>query len=741
MLPPNVSAGACAWFRQAVHDIDPQIWDSWWASLERRVNDGTDVMWHEPWPHDYWVAQGIRYSTIGFAIQTWSQRGPLDDWPLLEAERTGMVPVDLGRTSNSAALDDVVAEAEPLDYRRAECLDRLIPLLRDDEPQQDGRPTQRMLQAEFVRAWLSSITGSALSGLLFAETTDADLLYQETLQRIEQVLEIVEWVDQPQIDLARAIEAWYAAQWHDLQPSLVPTQQGQPLWWRDHWFWLAHAWEREALREAIHLVAELLVCPPLLAAVGLVATRDGPVNALGLCVLRRCALGLRALAWLEEAISHPWQDVRLADIVLFAFSAVAPWWPRPSLAISHRSGDVKPTLLTLGLWGAAHVSIDAVTVPAGETNSGMVWRLFAAAPVIARVRSSRYGGSLWCRREAELTQYLRDRSDFLRGRVVADLTVSSLTAVDQEFAARRLLQDRAGRRTPEFPPNTLVIDVPSVPRLLVDVFAAVCTLRLLVGLLRDVDTVNRIADDLFTDQLITIAPPTNHPLGWAMHRAAFRALPGYGRKHQRSPVRLARDYPPAEFALDVQEVVDRVPDLSRCWTADTDLLAALEWNREIRRWFSDRWDSQRVVIDCRPLDAAAFAADPSHAIKRGMLRLRTEAIVFLIQQAEQAVDVWPTMKEFDPPILTVYLPDQLRWLGQALMLPTWVVAYCSLPTLEFAPSLVDAMFAALADQFAAHPSLPAPANYSDVFALGIGPESPLYETLKMVREDEEEPPS
>ncbi|MGV9722844.1 hypothetical protein [Nocardia beijingensis] len=740
MSGSDVAAGAYAWFRRAVDEIDPQIWESWWISLERRVNDGTDVMWHEPWPHDYWVAQGVRYSVIGFAMQTWSHRGPLDDWPLLEAEPTGLVPPGLGRISNSAALDDVLTGAEPLADRRAECLTRLIPILRE-EPGAAGQPSQRLLQAEFVRAWLSSITGSALTGLLFAETTDADLLYRATLQRVEQVLDIVEWTDQPQIDLARAVEAWYAAEWRDQQPNLVPTQQGQPIWWQDHWYWLGQIWEHEALRAAIHLVAELLVCPPIVAAVGFVATRDDPVQALGLCVLRRYALGLRALAWLEEAISHPWQDVRPADVVLYAFSAVAPWWPRPSLALSHRSGDVKPTLMKLGLWGAAHVSIDAVTVPAGETNTAMVWRLFATAPVIARVRSERYAASLWCRREAELTQYLRDRSDFLHGRVVADLTVSGLTAVDREFAARQLLSVRSGRRTPDFPPNTLVLDVPSLPRVLIDVFAAVSTLRLLIGLLRDVDTVNRIADDLFTDQLITLPAPTNHPLGWAMHRAAFRALPQYGRKHQRSPVRLARDYPPSEFALDFAEVVDRVPDLSRRQNADTDLLAALEWNREIRRWFSDRWQSQRVVIDCRPLDARTFADDPSHAIKRGMLQLRTEAIVFLTQHADQAADTWPAIRDVDLPILTVYLPDQLRWLGQAFMLPTWIAAYCSLPTLEFSPSLVDAMFTALADQFEANPDLPAPQYYSDVFAVDAGPGSPLYETLELARELDEEPPS
>ncbi|MEU6829893.1 hypothetical protein ABZ894_14705 [Nocardia beijingensis] len=81
-----------------------------------------------------------------------------------------------------------------------------------------------------------------------------------------------------------------------------------------------------------------------------------------------------------------------------------------------------------------------------------------------------------------------------------------------------------------------------------------------------------------------------------------------------------------------------------------------------------------MVIDCRPLDARTFADDPSHAIKRGMLQLRTEAIVFLTRHADQAADTWPAIRDVDLLILTVYLPDQLRWLGQAFMLPTWIAA-------------------------------------------------------------------
>jgi hypothetical protein len=406
---------------------------------------------------------------------------------------------------------------------------------------------------------------------------------------------------------------------------------------------------------------------------------------------------------------------------MFGYAAIAPWWPRPSVAISHRSGEVKPKLMQLGLWGSAHVAIDAVTVPNLEPNTGLVWRLFAATPTVIRVRSASYAASLWCRREAELLQYLVDDSDFFRGRVVADAEVSELPAV------RHTLTDIRGTGTPvkpggqpDFPPVTLVLDVPSYPPLIVELLAAVGTLRLLHGLIQDVDVVNQLAGMLARGQELDAPPPTNDPGGWQPHYDVFQALARHAGT-DAAPVWLAPEYPEQQLRVDFDDYVMRIPDLGAITCSGTDVLAALEWNREIRRWFGERWQSDRVVVDFRSPDQQDWSADEGHAVKRGMLSVRTETRVFVVQNANQQVDRWPVVGDRDIPILTQHVDGQLRWLEHAMTLPTWIAAYTSLPEFGFAPGVVDAAFRVLRDEFAAHPNLVAPQEYSDVFALG--PES------------------
>lgn len=722
-----VAAGAYAWFRTAVRRIDPELWESWWQWLDRKFGDDTTILWTEPWPHDYWVAHGVQHAIEGvplpLAYQTWSHRGALDDWPLFGATEWDLFPPGVSRSTSSAALDDVLAQAGPLEYDREYSLAQLISLSDELQRTSTEEASQARLQSQFIRAWLSSIVGNTFSSMFRAPSTDADLLYHVTIRRVDQAMGAFEQTHHLRMDLAEAIETFYCATWPDGLPIKVPTQQGQSLEWRDHWFWLTRELEPERLREAVGIVARLLVCPPIMDAIGYLISRDRPVSALGLCVLRRCALGLRTLAWLEAAATHRWRDVRLADVATFAFAAIAPWWPRPSLALSHRSGDTKPQLMKLGLWRAPDVAIDAMTVPTGESNTGMVWRLFAATPAIARVRSETYTASLWCRREVELTQYLLDHSDFLRGRIVADVSVQQTISVDRAMSSRNLLPDRSEQNQPLFPPSTLVLDVPSYPPLIIGVLAAVCTLRLLRTHYGDTGVANRIADELVAGRPVDLPPPTNHPQGWIIHYAAFAVLGRYSRRH-KSPVRLSRRYPRAEAALDMTEIAEQVPDLTQAQAGGVDILAALEWNREIRRWFSEHWGSRRTVIDCRRFDVSGWSDDPRHAVKRGMLQLRSEALTFVMQVAGQSVDSWPGLGYNDPPILTVHLPDQHSWIDASFALPTWVDVYASLRTLRLDRALVDAMRTALDDQFTPLAKLPRSRKPADVFAARGGPGTP-----------------
>jgi hypothetical protein len=743
----NVSAAAYAWLSRTIRNVNPDLWDSWWQPVEALVNKGNPVFWSESWPHDFWVAQGVRYLPGGSElVQMWHHQRPLDDWPLLGLGAVGLAPDGTGQTPNVGALDRILASASALSYEHDRHLARFNSYLDGTVPVDLGHgrleAEPRHLKASVVRAWLDSVLGSSLAGLVLSPTDDAGLLGPETWHRLEVAWRFGAGSPAPQINLSRAIEALYATQWENGQPALMPTQQGQALWMRDHWFWLGQSLEAGDLREAVQVTAGLLVSPPLAGALLDAVGGGNDTGLVALCVLRRWALGLRAMAWLEEATGHEWRDVRLSDVVSFAYAAIAPWWPRPSNSISHRSADAKPILKDLRIWRNAQVAIDAMVIPGWESNTGFVWRLFAATPTIIRVQSASYRASTWCRREDELTRYLVEHCDFLRGRVVADADVTQLPVLDR--AAARLSsaaqpdQKPSAERRPDFPPATLVLEVPSCPPLIIKLLAAVCTLRLLNGLIGNVDTVNVIVRLLTTGQDIRLRAPTNDPGGWAMHYEAFRALAEYSRT--QTPIRLVSGYPELQRQLDLSEVVQRIPDLRGGSYSGIDLLASLEWNREIRRWFTERWDSRLVIVDCRNVDAKRWPADESYGIQRGIIALRTESEVLIVQNAGQDVNRWPVIESRNSPILTQHVAGQLRWMARASMLPTWIVAYLSLPDFEFEPDLVRAMVEALADEFVEDQDFTLPSEYSDVFVTDVGPDSPFYETLNWIHPGKRDTP-
>ena len=185
------------------------------------------------------------------------------------------------------------------------------------------------------------------------------------------------------------------------------------------------------MQATLALAGRLLVNAPMLAGLQ-AALRDEQVavRQRALCVLRRWMLTAKVLAWLVEALWHEWAWVRPQDLACFAFAALSPAWPRRLLAISHRSGEVKPTLSTLHLWHSPDAAIDAAYIPAWETNIGMIWNLFAPVPLLVRVGTPGYEESEWCCREREMFGYLLAHSDFVEGRTIAELDVDQLAAVD-----------------------------------------------------------------------------------------------------------------------------------------------------------------------------------------------------------------------------------------------------------------------------------------------------------------------
>ena len=744
----NVSASAYAWLSKLIRVTDPGLWDSWWEPVENLVNGGSSVLnWgpsvlsSESWPHDFWVAQGARYLTGGLFIQTWRHRRPLDDWPLLGIGAADLAPGGMGQATNAGALDRILASAGALSYEHDRQLAPFHSYLAASTAPIHLAPGRveidpRRLKANVVRAWLDLILGSSLTGLVLSPIDNPELLGGETRRRLKVAWPAGGGPLVPQVSLAHAIEALYATKWDNGQPTLMVTRRGHALWMRDHWFWLGRPVEAGELREAIQVTAGLLVSPPLAEAL-LAVIGDGNDSGLaGLCVLRRWVLGLRVMAWLEEAFRHEWHDVRLADVTGFAYAAIAPWWPRPVIAISHRSADAKPVLKNLRMWGDAHVAVDAMVIPDWESNTGFVWRLFAATPVVIRVQSASYQASTWCRRETELTQYLLEHSDFLRGRVVADAAIPQLPALDRVVAqlssAVQPSQVPPASAGPGFPLDTAVLDVPSYPSLVIKLLAAVCTLRLMNAMLENANVVNIIARRLAQGEDVPAPAPTNDPGGWKMHQEAFRALARYGRKDE-APVRLAAGYPELQRQLDVSDVLQSIPDLRGSTQRGIDLLAGLEWNREIRRWFTECWNSWFVSVDCRGLKAKRWSADENHSIKRGIVALRTESQVFITQNAGQDVERWPVIEGRDSPILTQHVAGQLRWMVRVIALPTWIAAYLSLPDFEFEPNLVKAVYGALAGEFRRYKGLTAPVEYADIFMAEVGPGSPFFATPSRIQ--------
>lgn len=739
--PVNVAARAHAWLRATADRADPRLWTHWWTFLDESLIGTAERMQREEWPSDYWVALGINDRAVPSIGVSWRDvRCAIDEWPLFGSDRLA-VPAGAVST-NSADLTAVLNTAVPAIPDHAVALARFesyrtrrfdrggdVVWLGHGRTLHDPNPAK----ADYVRAFTTIILGKALTGIVLSSFDDDGVLQTVTVQRLATALEFAGQVDDSQpgtwLRLTTAIELLYAAPWRDGRMQPVPVDQGMSAESLDSMQWLSHAADPAALLEAVQVAAGLLVAPTMAPTLTAIARSDDELAPLALCVLRRWALGLRALAWLEDALSSVWTDVRPADLAMFAYASLAPWWPRPAMAVSHRSADVKPTLVGLDLWGDAHVAIDAMTVPGWETNTAMVWRLFGATPMIIRVRSAEYEASVWCRREAELTQFLIARSDFLTGRRVIDTTVGGLTSMVAVLNSVRTGPDpRRARREPgTFPPATFVLEVPSHPPLAVNLLAAVGTVRYLNAACGGRGPANRIVRKLINGHRIDRSPPTNHPDGWGIHYEAFSGLARVSGG--RPPIAVGRGYPTEKLGRDLETFWGQIPDMRHLACRGVDLFAALEWNGEVRRWLVDRWGWRRCVIDCRALSVPEWAEGPEQAVRRGMLAVRSPDIVMATQRADQQVDEWPGFAERETPILTEHVDDQWAWMVRVRTLPTWIVAYLSLPEFEFDRGLRAAVLAEYADEMRATPGLSLPRQFSDVFGVPWAPGEQLYDLM------------
>jgi hypothetical protein len=508
----------------------------------------------------------------------------------------------------------------------------------------------RMVQGEHLRAWLLAAVGPLLRGVMLASDVADDELTQATVERLAmpfaRELPVV-WIlaneyGEKHLDLIYNLKMTPTGLAY-LDDVTIRVGQGET--WRETWGWLSCDIEPNEMSEAIQLTARVMRCAPVLEGLMRALRSDQPgLQTVALCVLRRWLLTLKAMSWLEASVLQTWRHIRPQDLACFAFNALKPDWPRRILAVSHRSTDAKSELSTMKLWRSSRCAIDASSVPSWETNTGMVWGLFGATPAIVRVHSSGYDASIWCLREAELTQHLAERLDFVAGRLVFDVDVSNVRALDNAVAlwhtGDEVPDDGLAAIVPEFPPRCEVWTPSPMPAWEVKIWRASAALRAInVWAAWNPELTNRIAQEFLRGTNDLPGPaPTNNPAGWRDYASIFQELHTLlGDEASEAALRI-----PSTYGTEAQEhdldLLQRVPDLSSGTPALGDVLVALEFLRTEWPIVVQEQRTRFMAINCRGLSRETFADDERLSLHRGLLEIRVPVPVWIIQSAEEHVE-------------------------------------------------------------------------------------------------------
>ena len=633
------------------------------------------------WPSDFWVGQ----TQVGIGplfapmwdlperIDTWPGRGAGDffDRGLPLNVTRSAARIERAETSASA----VSASADPERVKKL-----TSPMT----------PEDRVIR-EQVFAWLHTAFGSALIGPAIAALADersADVLSGVIVERITSAGSL-----SPGLSLDFGCAHLYNTEVVRQKLRAKVVRRGQGSAWQDFWTAISLPLTPETTAAAVERASPVLVNEALLT--GLVRAfevGDEGVRARVLCVTRRWLLTTKVLAWLSDALKHQWTDVRPHDLTCFAFAALSPGWPRPMAAVSHRSCDSKPVLAQLHMWKSPYVAVDSSSIPVWETNTGMIWSLFASTPLLVRVRSERYTESLWCRREAEILKYLADRSDFLERRIVGDITVDRLPELDEALfggvEATTSLPSQISLPVPDgsFPYFSPVLMADFPAPLDLDVLRAAAALRLIGTRVVDPYMANGVAFQVVRDhRRLNIAPPTNNPGGWADYEKVFKALSAWDPQGNIAlPMAIPSDYDNKNMLMD-RLFAEQVPDLSSGQFDLMDVLAALEWSRTVLRWFIDAGLGDMTCIDVSKLSGNEWATAPDVSLARGLASLQGLTPTWIRQQAGQQADLWPDMPDY--PIFTQYFPEQFSWMKATYVDPAWRLNYLANAGLELSSSL------------------------------------------------------
>ena len=694
MAGANESAASLRWLLDGIGEPLAEAWSE--VRDRMRLPTGQSVVIATDWISDPWVAKGVEPAGIlPTAAPMYDPPDEVDAWPDFHVSTTfSTLSLPVTPSRHDAIRDLIAATSVGGDDREDATRDFLA-----SQQLIASHGDEHMIFGDQVRSWILASVGSLLRGLAFAPPgIDENVIANQAVARVSAPLRLTlpdTWVlsnrfGDRHLELLLNLTVEANGSFAPLDPADLRIGQGIP--WQQSWRWLSCDVPTALALDAVHLAARMLRNRGLLLGLGRALTASGPeVRTLATAVLRRWALTLKAMAWAEHALGQSWDVVRPADIVCFAFSATKPEWPRRLLAISHRSFEVKPRLRHMGVWKSARCAIDATYLPSWETNTGMIWGLFAATPALVRVRTPEYEASLWCRREAEMIEHLCKRADYLAGRHAVDVELDQLPVLDEwETAVRGAPRDQLATIQPEFPAFGLNVWSPRpAPPLDVTVMRSAGALRAMSALIGDAQTVNKIVGALRMRGDFPVPPaPTNHAGGWASYAAIFREVDALTNCSPPEPcaLRLPDAYGAHDVARD-RAICNLIPDLSSGTPNLGDVLVAVEFLRTIWPLMVDQGWGRFLVLNLQGLTYQQWQKDPAWSLHRGLAALRGLPVpLWFLQRADQGLSDWGLLG--DPPILTEHVDAQFGWMLEAHPdASEWRARYPDDSGLEVSPAL------------------------------------------------------
>jgi hypothetical protein len=682
----NESAISFNWLKQTIEPGGEQpgiVVQSWNNTRDRMRNMKQGYASSQHWVSDYWICKGIQFS--GQFMAKWTPPDHIDEFP-----SPGLQIPHAHRTNHSYFSDILTQAPAPEGFDVNEAVNKFFAL--DDATIE--RADSPMHQAQYVRAWLFTALGPLLMSITLSPRYDQDVITSETKRRLSIHQRFKKGLFGIHFSEAELEILYNCRQSAQGNLSLSDTQVGQGDEWMKHWQWLSKTIDPHDALNAVRLTAQLMRNDTLIRAlISLLQEEDVTMQELILAVLRRWLLSLKAMVWLENALTSDWKSARTEDLACFAYSAVKPEWPRRLISVSHRSFEVKPLLQQSKAWNSALFAIDAMYVPAWETNTGMIWGLFANTPVMTIVLSKEYTRSSWCLRESELLMHLQKDCDFRADRYLWVLRPEEVAAFDDihnDWYSTNALNYIPGLESlTGFPPLCNVyVPQPHQPWELAMLRAA-GAMRIFHATYLDPAMVNQLGGLLLLpDMQLPLPDITNQPGGWEEYKKVFQDLamlfPG-------EPVTHLSIYPQAPIMNEdeTQKFFDRIPDLMHGTVALADVLVAFEWMESLLPILYEASLGDMIMIDLRGLTKEQWKTDPAYSLQRGIAALRQPPKpVWFIQYAGQEVDQWELPGE-DRPIFTQHLENQFSWMWEGSFSPDWPSVYATRCGLQMSPQLME----------------------------------------------------